>query len=166
MTFPNQQPFRPDPKMPTQAYKTYRIMQPLSTHFRMATCAEVQCEAYKNGWTYKKSDLEAQNLLYVVTHAGKRYREVVLPPGEWVEGKFIRDPNGVAETYLAFEPGQSCFQESTHRKSLERPEFYYAGRGDYRSFSTRRAQQFVRPEDWRDSFAEHLDVIHTAIERG
>lgn len=149
MTF-SQKAYRPEPKMPTQMYKTYRIMQPLSTHFRYATCAEIECPAYTEGWTYKKSDLVAQNLLYVVTHAGKRYREV----------------DHENETYLAFEPGQPCFQESTHRKSLERPEFYYAGRGDFRSFSTRRAEQFTRPEDWRDSFAEHLDTINNEIRKG
>lgn len=149
--FHNQTASRPTPKLPTNLYKTYRIMQPITTHYRLASCAEIDCPAYTKGWIYKKSELIANDLYYTVTHAGKRYREE-----EYEDGAI----------YLAFEPGQSCFQAPTHRKTLERPAFYYAGRGDFRSFSTRRALQFPQPEDWRDSFAEHLDALHTAIERG
>lgn len=148
----NQTPNRLPPKLPTNLYKTYRIIAPLSTHHRRATCAEVECDAYTKGWTYKKSDLEAGNLLYAVTHAGKRYHEATIADDE--------------EIYLVFEPGQSCFQASTHTLPLERPEFFYAGRGDYRSFSTRRATQFTRPDDWQDSFAHHLDDLKTEIDKG
>lgn len=122
----------------------------MATHFRTATCEEYKCEAFHNGWTYRKADLERENLLYLVTHAGKRYREMVLPPDELC---------------LVFEPGQKCFQERSHRIPLDRPEFYYAGRGDYRSFSHRKAEVFTA-ENWVDSFANHLDVIKTEIERG
>jgi hypothetical protein len=87
-----------------------------------------------------------------VTHAGKRYKEMQLADDD--------------ETYLVFEPGQVCFQASSHRLSLERPEFYYAGRGDYRSFSNRRATKFQRPEDWVDSSANHLGMIIDAINQG
>lgn len=145
----NQKPFRLPPKMPTHKYKTFAIRSPLSTHFRPATCQEFGCEAYEKGWSYKKSDLD-EKLLYIVTHAKKHYREV--------------DFDGTA--YLVFAAGQACFQASTHRVSLQRPEFFIAGRGDYRSFSPRTAQEFKRPEDWVDSFSNHLDTINTVIERG
>lgn len=145
----NQQPFRLPPKLRSHQYKTYAIRSPLSTHFRPATCQEFGCEAYEKGWSYKKSDLD-ERLLYIVTHAGKRYREM--------------DFDGAA--YLVFEPGQACFQASMHKVSLERPEIYIAGRGDHRSFSARRAQQFKRPEDWTDSFAHHLDAIRKVREEG
>lgn len=140
---------RPVPLMATHRYKTYRVMSPLSTHFRRATCAEAVCKAYQEGWTYKKSDLD-ERLLYIVTHAGKRYRETEFDNS----------------TYLVFEPGQACFQSSTHVVPLDRPEFYYAGRGDFRSFSVRKAQVFNKPEHWTESFAEHLDTIRTEIEKG
>jgi len=145
----NRSVHRVTPNMPTGNYKTYRVMSPLATHHRSATCAEVNCHAYTEGWTYKKSDLD-ERLLYLVTHAGKRYRETDFDNA----------------TYLVFEPGQACFQASTHTVPLDRPEFYYAGQGDYRSFSTRRAQKFTRPDDWVDSFANHIDKINTVIERG
>lgn len=151
-----QKPFRPPQKLATHQYKTFRVASPLATHFRPATCEEYKCEAFHNGWTYRKADLERENLLYVVTHAGKRYREMEEPTGIGIE----------TATYLVFEPGQKCFQERMHRVPLDRPEFYFAGRGDYRSFSHRKAQAFTRPVDWVDSFANHLDMIKTEIERG
>lgn len=145
-------PFRVPPKLPTGFYKTYRIASPVSTHYRPATCAEVDCKAFREGWTYKKSDLERENLLYAVTHAGKRYRETNVDESP--------------DTYLVFEPGQICFQARMHRISLDRPEFYFAGRGDFRSFSHRRATQFDKPEDWVDSFAHHQDIINRVVEEG
>ena len=145
-------PFRPNPKLPTGFYKTYRVASPISTHYRPATCAEVECKAYRDGWTYKKADLERENLLYTVTHAGKRYREMTLDDS--------------SDVYLVFEPGQVCFQAATHRISLQRPEFYFAGRGDYRSFSHRRAAQFDKPEDWVDSFMHHQEIINRVVEEG
>lgn len=145
----NQQPSRPQPKMPTQNYETFAIRSPLTTHFRRARCAEVACAAYREGWTYREQDLD-EKLLYLVTHAGKRYRRVTA---------------SATESYLVFEPGQACFAASTHRIKLERPEFFYAGRGDFRSFSTRRAVQYSS-DDWLDKFANDLDSVRTQIERG
>lgn len=139
------------PKMPTTAYRTYRAISPLSTHFRLATCQEIQCPAYTNGWTYLKTDLEREHLLYAVTHAGKRYREMSLTES--------------GEIYLVFEPGQRCFQADSHRMPLDRPEFYYTGRGDFRSFSIRKAQQ-LRAEDWVDHFANHVDKLNTKQQEG
>lgn len=145
-------PFRPAPKLPPNFYKTYRIASPITTHYRPATCAEIDCKAYKEGWTYKKSDLEKANLLYTVTHAGKRFHEAQLADD--------------AETYLVFEPGQVCFQARTHRISLDRPQFFFAGRGDYRTFSHRNALQFDDPADWVDSFANHQDIIKRVVDEG
>lgn len=136
------------PALPSHLYRTYRTSSPIETHYRLATCEEVQCSAYMEGWTYKKVDL-GERLLHIVTHAGKRYREQAL--GD--------------DIYLVFEPGQACFQASTHRVSLERPSFYYTGRGDYRTFSTRNAQR-LNGEDWADSFANHMDALNSKYQEG
>ncbi|HTS05696.1 MAG TPA: hypothetical protein VMP68_08940 [Candidatus Eisenbacteria bacterium] len=134
---------------PDYAYKTYKIMSPVETHYRHATCEEAGCLAYKNGWIYQKAELIRENLLYVVTHAGKRYREQEGPDGE---------------IYLAFEPGQQCFQYRAHRVSLERPEIYIAGRGRGRAFDPRRASKFDRADQWVESFATHQEIIKSAFE--
>lgn len=152
------------PAMPSHLYRTYRALSPVSTHFRPATCAEVQCTAYTQGWTYVKEHLIRENLLYAVTHAGKRYREMTIPvpyrDSATDELKF-----GAEELCLVFEPGQMCFQARGHRLPLERPEFFYTGRGDYRTFSTRNAQK-LNADDWVDHFANHVDKLNTAYQKG
>jgi hypothetical protein len=141
------------PKMPGRFYKTYQIAAPIDTHTRRATCAEIDCTAYLEGWTYPKSKLVAEDLYDLVTHAGKRYREVKLDDS--------------SETYLVFEPGQMCFQAATHRLSLERPELFFAGRGHFRSgYSARSANRFDNGEDWADSFATHQEIINRIVEEG
>ncbi len=154
---------RPTPKMPTQVYKTFRVASPVATHFRQATCQEFECTAFNNGWTYIKEELEKENLLYAVTHAGKRYKEMVVPVPIQTENGWMFGPEKLC---LVFEPGQVCFQARTHRLPIGRPEFYFVGRGDYRSFTPRAAQQFNRPDDWLDSFQNHMDKIKTEIQKG
>lgn len=142
--------FRLPPRMETYRYKTYQIASPVSTHYRKATCQEVDCEAYLNGWTYREADLDAR-LLHVVTHSGKRYRRAQLTEGgDW---------------YLVFEPGQSCFSVASHRKTLERPELYLVGRGDWRSYVAREARR-MRPEDWVDDCVNHQATLAAEIEKG
>lgn len=164
----NRRVHRLPPKMASHQYRTYRAVSPLSTHYRRATCAEVECDAFNNGWTYRKADLIRENLLYVVTHAGKRYKEMDLPVSAIRDpdtGQFVKEVERSVETCLVFEPGQVCFQAPSHRISLERPEFFYTGRGDYRTFSIRNAQK-LSADDWADSFANHQDKINRAIQEG
>lgn len=139
-------------KMPDRMYKTYQIAAPIDTHTRKATCEEIGCTAYRDGWTYAKSGLIAEDLYELVTHAGKRYREVKLDDS--------------AEIYLVFEPDQPCFQAASHRISLERPQFFFAGRGAGTAYSPRQATQFDNGEQWADSFAHHQDVINRVFEEG
>jgi hypothetical protein len=146
---------RPEPLMSSQAYKTFSTRSPLTTHFRKATCAEVQCAGYVNGWTFSVTALKLDPQLdYLARHSGKRFREV--------DGT----PNGLEGLYLVYEPGQTCFDIDSHVTALERPAFYYVGRGDNRTFSTRRALQHSRAEDWVDDMSNHLDKIRTEIEKG
>jgi len=150
MTFNAPSPFRLPPKMGTRSYKTYQIASPINTHFRPATCAEIECEAYTNGWTFREADLD-EKLRYIVTHAGKRYeRKRLTDNGDW---------------YLVFAPGQPCFGASNHVVTLERPELYLVGRGDWRSYSPRDAKQ-LRPEDWLDDCRNHQDKLATVFNQG
>ena len=143
------------PVLPTQFYKTYVVRTQFTTHYRPARCAEIECPDYIHGW-YLKIDGTPPELLYAAMHSGRRYyRGEILIEGSTEEFKA-----------LIFEAGQECFRVDTHVKSLERPEFFYVGRGDFRSFSTRRANQFDRADQFVDSFATHLDRIKTEIERG
>lgn len=136
------------PRMPPQYYKNYRISTPLETHYRRATCQEIDCEAFRDGWTMHKEKLTPQ-MLFAIKQSRRKYREINMAPGE---------------TYLVFEPGQVCFKAPQHRVSLERPEFYFAGRGLYTIFNERTATRHTKPEFWIEDMQEHLDTIRKAIE--
>lgn len=142
--------FRAPPKMETHRYKTYQIAAPVGTHYRKATCAEVNCEAYRNGWTFREADLDSR-LLYIVTHSGKKWtRKRLTDDGDW---------------YLVFEAGQSCFAAPSHRVSLERPELYLVGRGDWRSYVPREARR-LSPENWLDDCRTHQATLAAEIAKG
>jgi len=148
----NQQAFRLDPKMPAHAYTSYTLAAPLASHWRTATCEEVQCERYLNGWQIRKEGLDAQ-LLHLATHSPQRpYREVQVAPGE---------------TWLIYQPGLPCFEASNHRIRVEREAFYYRWPGDHRGLLPgERVYQHQRPDFWVEDFQEHQDKIITAINQG
>jgi hypothetical protein len=139
-------------QMAPQSYLTFAIRQPMVTHFRVATCAEVECQAYLGGWQLRVEQL-SDMLLHTARNAGKKFMELEVSE---------------TEHYLVFEPGQPCFSAAQHRAPLERPAFFYAGRGHWSSriFSTRTAQKFNRPEDWAERMDEHLDRIRVKIQEG
>lgn len=139
---------RPQPLGRPQDYRTYAMRAPLGTHFRPSTCDEYGCPAYTNGWSIRLEGLTAQ-LAYVARHSGRRYREMEVAPGE---------------TYLVYEPGQTCFDR--HVLPLDRPQWYFTGRGDYRIFNVRNARQFERPEDFIEDMQSHLDSLRRIQERG
>lgn len=140
--------------VPPQAYRNYAIRAPRETHSRPATCQEVDCLAFTNGWTLRKEDLSPE-LYHAATNSRRHYQEIVITEGH---------------TVLQFSAGQPCFAE--HRVSLERPAFYYAGPGTPlthltpRTFTTRRATKFDRADQWVDDMQTNLDRIRTIRERG
>ncbi len=135
-------------RMPRGAYRNYAIRAPRKTHMRPATCQEVDCPAYANGWEIQK-ELLTPELLYAATNSGRRFREERVAEGR---------------TLLKFYAGQPCF--ASHEVSLERPAFFYAGPGRNETFSIHRATQFQRPEDWQDDMQTNLDVVRKIRERG
>jgi len=137
-------------QLPSHNYQTFGIRSPLETHFRPATCEEFNCDAYRNGWGYRIETLEPA-LFYAATHSGKKYSIINKAEGE---------------SYLFFAAGQECFAAESHVVALGRPELYIAGRGDFRTFSDRKAYRYARPDQWVDDFATNLDRIRTATERG
>lgn len=148
-------PNRLNPVGPTNAYQTYAIRTALSTHYRSATCAEIDCPDYIHGW-YLKIEGTPPDLIYAATHSGRHY----------TIGELWTKDTGEAFQALIFEAGQPCFRADTHVKSLDRPEFFYRGPGDFRSFSTRKAFKFDKPEHFVDSMATDLDRLKSKLERG
>lgn len=143
--------FRPQPLMPAHAYKTYAVVSPLSTHFRKATCAEVSCPHYLNGWAVRVEGLHP-DLLHAAKTSGRKYIEQCL-----VEG----------ETWLVFEAGQACFRASDHRTRVDREPLYVVREGDHRGNPRGTDARVHRgPDNWLDDFATHQATLADEIAKG
>lgn len=143
------------PAIGSENMKTYQIVAPLSTHFRKATCEEVECRHYINGWKTIIDERTAQGqgqAHYIRRSSGRRFTEE-------------RDAAGL--TVFKFEAGQVCFKASEHRMRLDRPEIYIVKDGDFRG-NPRGTRSFVHvnSSDWVEDFATHQDNIIRAQERG
>lgn len=141
------------PKLPPGAYKTYQILSPLGTHFRNATCDEVECAYQAQGWRTvidERTDLGAGQARYIRAESGR---------------KFVEERGEDGLTSFTFEPGQQCFTQ--HKVSLERPEHFLVRGGDWRGDPTG-AKPYVHrtADEWTEDFATHQDKIATLIERG
>lgn len=139
---------RPGP----QAFKTYEIVAPLTSHFRPATCEEVECRAYANGW--KTTVLPGQPEHAQVLALAGRYR--------WTGPE--NNANGTVT--FTFPPGQRCFRQAQHRVPLEREPLYVVRGGDARGNPLRTPAVQRRADDWVDDFANHQQAIADRVERG
>ena len=141
------------PNMPAGAYMSYRIISPSRTHFGPATCEDVDCQAYIEGWRSifdESTELGARQAYYVRHESGRGFRET-------------RDETGL--TVFSFSPGQRCFRKHVYRNEL--PPIYRVQGGDFRGNPRGIVPvNHVRPEDWIEDFAEHQDKITTILERG
>lgn len=132
-----------NPKAGIAAYKTYQLIAPISTHFRRATCAEVDCPGYLNGWrTTLAADDERCD--YIRRHSGRRFTEE-------------RTADGMVTFH--FSPGQMCFRAGEHVKSLEREPLYIVRDGDHRGNPTGHRRLHVNGADWIDDFGTHQQRI-------
>jgi hypothetical protein len=144
--------FRPDPAAPAQAYKTYELSAPLATHHRPATCKEVNCPRYANGWLMKfdpNTDLGREQLGYIRMHSGRHYVDMTVIGEQLVT--------------LRFAPGQDCF--TAHTVPLDREPNYRVRGGDFRA-NTGLIRAHTNGADWVDDFATHQDMVKTRVERG
>lgn len=142
---------RIQPAMPPQAYKTFAMVSPIETHMRQATCEEVGCDHYTQGW---KVHVEAltPDLLHAAKTSGRRYREEHVAEGH---------------TYLVFEPGQACFKAATHRAPIGRPPIFLVRDGDFRGNPRgTQTRRYDRPDQWVDDFATHQDMLADEIRKG
>lgn len=141
---------RMPPQGRVQDYKTYQIAAPLKTHWRQATCAEVNCLQYEKGWQVRVENLTAE-MLHTAKNSGRKYNELHVAEGE---------------TWLVFEAGQPCFRAAMHRTKLDRQELYIARDGDWRGNPTGRTLRHTRPEHWVEDFQTNSERIIQLRERG
>lgn len=141
---------RIQPQLPPQSRKTYGISAPAATHFRRATCAEVDCTHYLRGWKTtvdESTDLGQKQAHYIRRESRRGHTE-------------SRTAAGLTE--FLFEAGQRCFRP--HQVRVDRPEIYVVRQGDWRSYGDRR--RHTRAEDWVEDFSEHQDRLADRLRRG
>jgi len=141
---------RIEPQGRVQDYKTYQIVSPLSTHWEPATCAQVDCPEYLNGWRVRVEGLPAEMVLAART-TGRKFTELEVAHNEH---------------WLVFEAGQPCFRASLHRRLLDKQEIFIARDGDFRGNPTGNVRKHTRPEFWVEDFADHQDRLARQIQQG
>lgn len=142
---------RIEPKLGPDAFKTYQIVAPLKSHWRKASCEEVQCQSFARGFKSvidTSTSLGQQQARYIENVSARVF-------GKTQEGSMI--------TYV-FPAGQACFTQ--HRRPLEREPFYVVRDGDHRGNprGTRPVQR--RAAEWVDDFAEHQQGLADRMNRG
>lgn len=138
------------PQGKVQDYKTYQIAAPLKTHWRPATCAEVNCPQHEKGWQVRVENLTPE-MLHAARTSGRKYIELHVAEGE---------------TWLVFEAGQACFRAAMHRTKLDRQEIYIARDGDWRGNPTGRVLKHTRPDHWCEDMNENNQRIIQIQQRG
>lgn len=142
---------RPIPLLPASARKTFSILMPVKSHWRKATCAEVDCPRYLRGWKARLEVMSEQQI-HRIKRGGWRYQVLCVAPGE---------------TWWLFDAGQRCFQAADHRIQLGKPELFVVRDGDWRG--NPRLTPVIkhkRPEFWVEQFSEHQDKLARARESG
>ncbi len=142
------------PLLGPEGYKSYQISAPVRTHWRDATCEEVGCLPFREGFMIDV--------------------DITSPLGEF-QADFIRhdntrswhtEPADVAGMIrFVFPPGNRCFG-TVHKKRVERPELFIITGGDWRGNPRGTAPASLRPDQWVDDFACHQDNLLTAYQRG
>lgn len=157
MTIPSPDGQRLPPAGPPGAYKSYTILRPLSTHWRIAGCSEAGCANHRNGFMVRVDE---------TTELGQR------------QAHFIRhdrtrthtEDREAGLTVFTFPAGTECFARTSgkpHRIPNDRPERYFTRPGDWRGDPTGgRPYEHTRPDFWVEDFAENQDRIQRIIDRG
>lgn len=132
---------RMQPRVPPQMMQTYSVAAPLRTHWRPATCAEVECGSYLRGW---RTIVPAQGVHadYIRSQSGRRYTVEL-------------GPDGLAT--FTFEAGQRCFHAHDHRVPLGRPPVYLVRAGDWRQSTPLRNHSGADP--WVDDLRSHTERV-------
>lgn len=127
--------------------KVYRILNPVDTHFRSATCEEVGCVSFLNGWVTPvdlTTDLGQRQANYIRKMSGRQFTET---------------DTGDGRVAFTFPAGQECFRASEHRSNIGRNPLFLVQSQDG-SYSHTLA------DSWADDLHTHTDAILSEINKG
>lgn len=117
------------------------IVRPRPTHWRAATCEEVGCKHYREGWisVVPSDSMQAE---YIRRQSGRRFQE---------------DNAGDGLMRFTFEAGQKCFQQ--HEAPIEREPLFVRK-------TPQGGSERWEWERWRDHFNEIAHAANEARKRG
>lgn len=143
---------RARPAGPVNAYASFRVANPRATHTRPATCAEVDCQPFLNGFMAtcnEATDLGRRQAAYLREHR-----------------RDGRERNGPGGTEFLFPPGSRCLA-TNHRVLIDRPPLCLIRPGDWRGNPAGRSGvRQVGVEEWVERFALNQDKVAERVKRG
>lgn len=142
---------------PVEHMKSYQLAQPFETHYRVATCREAECRAYREG----------MSVTFDLTN-----------PEQVALANWMRNRSGLRFTYVQtgtqvqflVPAGQDgpCLRARLrpHYVPLERDPFMVIRAGDFRGNPTGWRAQESSAELFVEQWAQDLDKLNTVRERG
>lgn len=130
---------------------TYSIVRPTATHQRVATCAEVECPHWRNGWTtaidshWQANGMTAADQIAYLRADSRRKVETTRRDGVVV---------------FTFGPGQECFTQ--HVVPIEREPLFVRRRGVAGDYAD--TMRHTKPEHWVEDFATNQDRLAKLID--
>jgi len=140
------------PKMDAASYQTYGVTRPARTHWKAATCAQVNCPRREQGWKQTidlTTELGQKQARYIKLHSGRSY---------------VKESQADGIVVLVFGAGQDCFDE--HRIPLDRDSLFTLRGGDWRGNPRGIPLRRLSPIAWRDDFGEHQEKLADLAKRG
>ena len=142
------------PKLGPQAYKSYSLRAPLRTHWRPATCAEYECDAFVHGWV---------TVVDISTDLGQRQADFIRHDRT---RSHAEEKTGGTLVSFTFTPGQEGFKgtdDHDHRVPVGRPPLMLVTGGDWRGNPRGTPPVAHRSiDDWVDDFATHQALLKAA----
>jgi hypothetical protein len=126
-----------------QLYVKRRAFQTEEAHFRPATCAEVNCPDYLNGWR-TLLPVNHEHIDFIRHQTGRHFTEG-------------RIGEGLIE--FRFPAGQPCFRTSQHRVQNGRPPGLLVQTRDHRVIEQ-------EPERWLGEFNDEVARAETDYRQG
>lgn len=156
---------RVTPGLPPHMMQTYATAAPPATHWRPASCEEIACVHWREGWATvvdERTDLGLGQAAYIRSEFHDSAKPGRPAAGErWYTES--RTPEGL--TAFLFGPGQRCFAASEHRVPLERPALFLVRRGDWRG-NLGLIRRHRTGAEWVEDLHDTTDRLVELHERG
>lgn len=155
--FGNKHVMQMAPLADPRAYRTFRVVAPVSSHWRRVSCAEYACADWTNGFFI---DIDTSTDLgmaqYEYLSKKDKSRKGIMQRMTWTIVRFT------------YPPGSRPFDGNAHEHyhPIGRPPYYLVHDGDWRGNPTGFKRFFQRPEDWVDMSANHQDQLAHNVQKG